>query len=97
MGIFIFAHTCYASLLHTLSSSVTYFALLQIPPQPDPGTNPPVRTITLTGVGDAGERAKYEIDILLSGDNRGAHGGGRNHDPYGYGQQQAYGMVSFCN
>jgi far upstream element-binding protein len=41
-------------------------ARIQIPPQPDPGSNPPVRTVTITGVGEAGNQAKYEIECLLS-------------------------------
>ena len=33
----------------------------------DPGSNPPVRTISITGPGDGPQRAKDEVDAVLLG------------------------------
>eukprot|EP00953_Heterococcus_sp_UTEX-ZZ885_P036855 18968-Heterococcus_DN1.PRE.1 len=61
-------------------------ARIQIPPQPDANSNPPVRTVSITGVGDAPQRAKYEIEQMVqSFETYGYIGGG---GAGGYQQQQ---------
>jgi KH domain len=61
-------------------------ARIQIPPQPDANSNPPVRTVSITGVGDAPQRAKYEIEQMVqSFETHGYIGGGGTG---GYQQQQ---------
>lgn len=67
---------------------------IQIPQQPDIGSNPPVRTISIAGPSDMQPQAKYEIEMIVAGTP--LHGGG-GQQQYGYGgnawdQQSAYGM-----
>lgn len=53
---------------------------VQIPPEPEPGSNPPVRAVTITGPGDGPERARYEIETKLMNEGcRDPHG---NYIPY---------------
>jgi far upstream element-binding protein len=73
-------------------------ARIQIPQQPDPGSIPPVRTVSISGIGNAPAQAKYEIEYMCANDSFGqaAPGGGYGHDQYGGGHyqqqpQQAYG------
>jgi len=54
---------------------------VQIPQVPDPGTNPPVRTISIQGTDQAQMMARFEIETLL-GYTPG------NVAAMGYGQQQ---------
>ena len=67
---------------------------IQIPSQPDPGSNPPARTVTITGPGDTPQRAKYEIDQLIAGQeaSSGGGGGGGSYGSYGGG---AYGGAAY--
>lgn len=56
---------------------------IQIPQVPDPGSNPPLRTISIQGPAEMLQRAKDEIDmVILQG--AGSQGGG-------YGGQSSYG------
>lgn len=57
---------------------------IQIPSQTDPGSHPPSRRVTLTGVGDAPHNAKRDIEMMISGDRYGGSGGGGHHHQ-GYG------------
>lgn len=48
---------------------------IQIPSQTDPGTHPPTRCVTLTGVGEAPHNAKRDIEMMVRDDeNRGRYG-----------------------
>jgi far upstream element-binding protein len=40
---------------------------IQIPQMPDPGSNPPVRTLSVAGSPDMQMMAKYEIEMMLVG------------------------------
>lgn len=40
---------------------------IQIPTQPDIGSNPPVRTVSISGTPEAQAMAKYEIELIASG------------------------------
>jgi KH domain len=65
-------------------------ARIQIPPQPDANSNPPVRTVSITGVGDAPQRAKYEIEQMVQSFETHGYmgGGGGGGGGGGYQQQQ---------
>jgi len=80
-------------------------ARLQIPAEPDPGSSPPTRTISITGGGQAIEQAIQEIDRLvyrtgsapLTSSGYGGYGQGygggygqTSYGQYGYGQQTGY-------
>lgn len=54
---------------------------IQIPSQPDPGSNPPVRTVTITGPGESSQQARYEIDQLINNQHSGGPGGGNYGGP----------------
>lgn len=66
---------------------------VQIPQAPDFGSNPPVRTISILGLPDAQAQAKYEIEMIVTGQRQGAgadvgvygagYGAGGNWGSYG--------------
>lgn len=65
---------------------------IQIPQVPDPGSNPPLRTISIQGPAEMLQRAKDEIDmVILQG--AGSQGGGYGGQP-SYGGQSSYGGAS---
>ncbi|KAG5178352.1 hypothetical protein JKP88DRAFT_270499 [Tribonema minus] len=79
-------------------------ARIQIPPQSDPGTT--MRSVSITGVGDAPMRAKYEMEQMLMGFDRqqqqqppqGAFGGappGYGASPYGQPTPTPYGASPY--
>ncbi|CAM9541254.1 unnamed protein product [Ectocarpus sp. 6 AP-2014] len=55
---------------------------IQIPSQTDPGTYPPTRRVTLTGVGESPHNAKRDIEMMVRDDeNRGGYGRGGGGGP----------------
>lgn len=58
---------------------------IQIPQSADPGTNPPVRTITVVGPPESQHLARYEIELVIAG--QGHSIGSANP----YAQQTSYG------
>lgn len=63
---------------------------VQIPPGPDAGSMPPMRTISITGPAESQPIAKYEIEMILAGTP--VNGGGGNHyGPSGGQYGQSYG------
>jgi far upstream element-binding protein len=61
---------------------------VQIPQQPDIGSNPPMRTISIIGAADMQAVAKYEIEMIVSGTPlHNGGGGGNNYGGNNYGQQ----------
>lgn len=58
---------------------------IQIPQNIDPGSNPPTRRVTLTGVGDAPHNAKREIEMMVADDEKNRYGGGPPPHQHGYG------------
>ncbi len=67
-------------------------ARIQIPQHPDPGTMPPMRTVSLTGIGNAPMQAKYEIEYMCANDLYGG-GGGTAAGAYGGGAYGGTGLV----
>ncbi len=67
-------------------------ARIQIPQHPDPGTMPPMRTVSLTGIGNAPMQAKYEIEYMCANDMYGV-GGGAAAGAYGAGAYGGTGLV----
>lgn len=63
---------------------------VQIPQAPDFGSNPPVRTISILGLPDAQAQAKYEIEMIVTGQRQGA---GADAGVYGagYGASNSWG------
>eukprot|EP01041_Mallomonas_annulata_P000751 gene751-1435_t len=68
---------------------------IQIPPQADPGTNPPIRTCSIQGSPDQQFMAKFEIETLLGlmpgGTDPHGGGGGGYGMGMGMGMSQGYG------
>ncbi len=67
-------------------------ARIQIPQHPDPGTMPPMRTVSLTGIGNSPMQAKYEIEYMCANDMYGV-GGGTAAGAYGGGAYGGTGLV----
>ncbi len=67
-------------------------ARIQIPQHPDPGTMPPMRTVSLTGIGNSPMQAKYEIEYMCANDMYGV-GGGQASGAYGAGAYGGTGLV----
>lgn len=74
---------------------------IQIPQVSDPGSNPPVRTISIQGPVDSLQRAKEEVDmVILQGaggqgggyGGQSSYGGSSHYGSGGYDQQQQYGQ-----
>lgn len=77
---------------------------IQVPQEPDPGSNPLVRTVSIQGPPEMLQRAKDEIDAVIlqgagsygfgsgGGGGYGATGGGYEQQAYG---QQAYGQQAY--
>ncbi|TYZ57701.1 hypothetical protein PybrP1_009244 [[Pythium] brassicae (nom. inval.)] len=73
---------------------------IQVPPQPDPGSNPLVRTVSIQGPPEMLQRAKDEIDaVILQGAGSYGFGGGGAGGGYGAAaggyDQQAYGQQAY--
>ncbi len=67
---------------------------IQIPSQTDPGTYPPTRRVTLTGVGESPHNAKRDIEMMVQDDDRRFGGGGGGGPPphqQGYAPPGRYG------
>lgn len=65
---------------------------IQIPSQTDPGTHPPTRRVTLTGVGESPHNAKRDIEMMVQDDDsRGRYGGGPPPHQQGYAPPGRYG------
>jgi len=53
---------------------------IQVPTTAEPGSNPPIRAVTIMGPGDGPERARYEIETKLM--NEGCRDAQGNYIPY---------------
>eukprot|EP00624_Nannochloropsis_granulata_P003947 evm.model.NODE_2982_length_36456_cov_21.122120.1 len=53
---------------------------IQVPTTAEPGSNPPIRAVTIMGPGDGPERARYEIEMKLM--NEGCRDAQGNYIPY---------------
>lgn len=71
-------------------------ARIQVPHDADPGTHPPVRTISITGTSEAAQYAKAEIEQIVAGSGSGGGYGSSSYgqQSYSYGQS-AYGYDQY--
>lgn len=63
---------------------------IQIPQSADPGTNPPIRTLTIIGPPESQHLARYEIELVVSGQGQNL-GSNNSYNTTNAGQQNYYG------